>query len=273
MWRALTWYAIAVAVVLVWWLNLAPSNNRPWRADVRELASATVDGNQVTIRNVRNFRYRSENDYDPFWETRVYDLSEIKALDLYLVYWGPTMIAHTILSWMFEDDAGNHRYLAISIETRKEETETYSALRGFFRQYELYYVVADERDVIALRTNHRGEEVYLYRLNTSPDNARKILLHYFDEINRLVDEPKWYNAATHNCTTAARKHTMTVAKDAPWDWRFLLNGRLDELGYERGSIRTDLTFAQLRMRSNITERSKTAGLGPDYSDELRRDLF
>jgi len=270
--RALILYAVGPAFVLAWWLSLSPSNDRLWLPDVAELSSATIDGDQLTISNVRNFHYRSETDYDVHWETRTYDVADIKGLDLYLIYWGPTKIAHTILSWEFEDDAGDRKYLAISIETRKEAGESYSALLGFFRQYELYYVVADERDVIALRANYRGEEVYLYRLNRSPEDARAILLDYFEEINRLTKAPAWYNAVTHNCTTAARKHTMIVGGGGPWDWRFLLNGSLDELGYERGAIRSDLPFEELRAASNITERSKNAGLGTDYSDVIRQHI-
>lgn len=271
--RALAVFAFGFAMVLAWWITIPPSNDRLWLEDVHETASAKFDGDTMTVRNVRNFTYRSEFDYDPHWETRQYNLAEIKGLDLYLVYWGPTAIAHTILSWEFEDADGKRDYLAISIETRKEEGEEYSAVLGFFRQFELYYVVADERDLIGLRTNHRGEIVYLYRMNVPPENARKILEHYFGEINELVDDPAWYNAMTHNCTTAARRHTMTVAKDAPWDWRFLFNGSLDQLGYERGSIKTGgLPFDELRRRSNITEASKASGLGADYSDVIRHNL-
>ena len=251
--RAVAVYAIGFAVVLTWWLLIPPSNERPWLADVAELPQAVFDGDKMTVHNIRNFTYRSETDYDPQWDTRVYDLADIKAMDLYLVYWGPTLIAHTILSWDFEDENGKRDHLAISIETRKEEGEEYSAVLGFFRQFELYYVVSDERDVVGLRANHRGEEIYLYRFNTSPDDARKILLHYFGHINELVDYPSWYNAMTHNCTTAARKHTVTVAKDSPWDYRFLFNGSLDQLGHERGAFKNDIPFEELRRRSNITD--------------------
>src|SRR6202035_2568939 len=112
--------------------------------------------------------------------------------DMFLSYWGPTLIAHTIASWEFDDG----RHLAISIETRKERGETYSALRGFFRQYELVYVVADEHDLIGLRTDYRGEQVYLYRLRVSAVPARALLVDYLQEINRLAEHPQWYNALT-----------------------------------------------------------------------------
>ena len=156
-------------------------------------------------------------------------------MDLFLSFWGPTQIAHTIVSWEFDD--GQH--LAISIETRKEKGESYSALRGFFRQYELYYVVADERDLVGLRTNYRGEQVYLYRIRVPRSQARALLVDYLDEVNQLADHPQWYNALTQNCTTTIRGHAQNIGAGGRLDWRLLANGHLDQLLYERGQIDTD----------------------------------
>ncbi len=167
-------FGLAALLVVAWWSTLQPRNDRNWLPDVAELPTATVEGDQLTIRNVRNFDYRSETDFTPRWEERTYDLSRLRGIDFFLSYWGSPMIAHTIVSWEFDDG----QYLAISIETRKEQGESYSAVRGFFKEYEVYYVVADERDVIRLRTNYRGEQVYLYRLKMPPDRARALLLDY-----------------------------------------------------------------------------------------------
>ena len=161
-WRLWVGFLVMFVLVQGWWLSIAPSNDREWLAEVARVPAVTFDGDLVTIRNVRNFHYRSETDFDEIWETRSYDLSQLRGIDMYLSYWGSPMIAHTIASWEFAD--GQH--LAVSIETRKEVGEEYSAVLGFFRQFELYYVVADERDVIGVRTNHRGEDVYLYRMKT-----------------------------------------------------------------------------------------------------------
>src|SRR5450755_4264955 len=177
--RGLLVALLPLAPVVLWWVSIAPSNSREWTADVARPARASFYGSSVTIQNVRNFEYRSESDYDPRWETRTYNLDRIKAVDLFFSYWGPTEIAHTIVSWEFDD--GQH--LAISIETRKAKGESYSALRGFFRQYELYYVVADERDLVGLRTNYRGEQVYLYRIRIPAAQARALLVDYLDEVN------------------------------------------------------------------------------------------
>jgi hypothetical protein len=217
---------------------------------------------------VRNFHYRSETDYDARWETRTYDLDQLRGFDMFLSYWGPTQIAHTIASWEFAD--GKH--LAVSIETRKKIGQSYSAVRGFFRQYEIFYVVADERDVVGLRAAHRGEQVFLYRLKNTPTQARAMLLDYLKEVNRLAAAPQWYNALIHNCTTTIRHHATNVAAGQPFDWRILANGHIDELGYERGQIDTSLPFAELRKRSDITAKAKAAFGEEGFSRVIRRDL-
>ena len=264
------WLGFLILFVLVqaWWLSIEPSNDREWLVDVARPPAVTFDGDLVTIRNIRNFHYRSETDFDENWETRSYDLSQIRGLDIYLSYWGSPMIAHTIMSWEFAD--GQH--LAVSIETRKEVGEEYSAILGFFRQFELYYVAADERDLIGLRTNHRGEDVYLYRLRTPVPRARALLVDYLETMNQLVDSPRWYNALLHNCTTVIRQHAQHVAAQRPFDWRIIVNGYIDQLGYERGSIDTSLPFDELRRSSNITERAKAAGTSADFSRQIRKGL-
>ena len=266
--RGLAVSVLPIFAVAIWWSSIPPSNARDWTPDVARTARATFDGSHVTIQNVRNFNYRSENEYDQRWETRTYDLDRIQSVDLFLSFWGPTEIAHTIVSWDFDD--GQH--LAISIETRKEKGESYSALRGFFRQYELYYVVADERDLVGLRTNHRGEQVYLYRLRATPAQARALLVDYLDEVNSLADHPEWYNALTQNCTTTIRGHTQHIGAAGSLDWRMLANGHLDELLYERGQIDTSLPFAEIKVRSDITDKAKAADDSPDFSAKIRQGL-
>jgi Domain of unknown function (DUF4105) len=266
--RGLAVALLPVAAVALWWTSIPPSNTRDWAPDVARTARATFDGSHVTIANVRNFKYRSESDYDQRWETRTLNLDRIHGVDLFLSFWGPTQIAHTIASWEFDDGQN----LAISIETRKEKGESYSALRGFFRQYELYYVVADERDLIGLRTNYRGEQVYLYRIRVPASQARTLLVDYLDEVNRLADHPQWYNALTQNCTTTIRGHAQHVGAAGRLDWRLLANGHLDELLYERGQIDTSLPFAVLRARSNITAKARATDDSADFSTLIRENL-
>jgi hypothetical protein len=267
-WKGLSVFALLFFAVILWWFSIEPSNEREWLPDVARLPAADVDGDLVTIRNVRNFVYRSEFDYDEHWEERTYDLSKLVGVDVFLVYWGSPWIAHTIMSWVFEDAPP----LAISIETRKEVGEEYSAVRGFFRQFEIYYVVADELDVIRLRTHYRGEEVYLYRLLAPPELARKILMAYFEVINQLTTEPRWYNAFRYNCTTAIRHNVQSVAPGNPFDWRILLNGHIDQLAYERGNIDTSMPFGELKQKSDITQRAQAVERKSEFSKRIRDGL-
>lgn len=256
--------ALLVAAI-IWWSSIHPSNDRNWISGVAQLPSATFAGDQVTITNVRNFDYRSETDFTPHWETRAYDLSKLTGVDVFLSYWGSPWIAHTIISWEFSD--GQH--LAISIETRKEVGEEYSAILGFFKQFELYFVVADERDVVRLRTNFRGEDVYRYRTKSTPAEARALLMQYLGSINTLADHPKWYNAFSHNCTTEIRNIRRSIGQARGFDWRILVNGHLDELGYETGLIENSRPFAEVKAQARITERAKATTASEDFSRAIR----
>jgi hypothetical protein len=259
---------LGVFVLLVaWWLAIPPSNDRNWQPDVAVLPDAVIEGNNVTIRNIRNCDYRSETDFDVRHYDRTYDLNKLRTADLFLIYWGSPMIAHTMLSFGFEGD----EYLCISIETRKEKGESYSAVRGFFKQYELTYVIADERDLVRLRTNYRGEDVYLYRLNATPGVARDVLMSYLGQVNRLKQHAEWYNALTSNCTTNIRGHARPYAI-SPWDWRILLNGHIDEMAYQNGRLDQSLPFAELKARSHINDQGKAADKDPAFSKRIREGL-
>jgi len=266
--RAAVSVLLLFAIVLAWWLTLAPSNDRNWQPDVARLPTATIDGSLLTVRNVRNFKYRGEHDFTERWETRTYNLADLVGVDIFISFWGPTLYGHTITSWEFAD--GSH--LSISIETRKEEGEAYSAVTGFFRQFELYYVVADERDLIALRTNHRDERVELYRIAASREGARAFLNDYLKELNALAEAPRWYNALTHNCTTTIWHHAKAVGSTFPTDWRLLANGYLVDLAYEHGSVDTSIALEELKRRSDITERARSADPGADFSKFIREGL-
>jgi Domain of unknown function (DUF4105) len=254
--------------VLAWWLEIQPSNDRAWLPDVARAPTAVREAAAVTIRDVRNFDYRSETDFVERWETRRYEAARLRGLDLFLSYWGPTLYAHTILSFDFAGAAP----LAVSIETRKERGESYSALRGFFRQYELVYVMADERDVVRLRASFRGERVFLYRLTTPPEAARALFDQYLEEANVLARRPAWYNAFSENCTTGIWRNARAIAPETRFDWRLLLNGSLDALLYERGLVDRRLPFAELRARSEITETARGCADRADFSSCIRADL-
>jgi hypothetical protein len=266
--RAMVAVFVPFVLVLAWWLMLEPGNERDWQPNVARLPSATIDGSRLRVRNVRNFDYRDETDFTERWETRTYDLDTLIGFDMFVSFWGPTLYGHTIASWAFADG----RHLAISIETRKETDEAYSAMLGFFRQYELYYVVADERDLIGLRADHRGETVQLYRIGGDMGNGRHLLLDYVKEINAVADQPRWYNALSRNCTTTIWQHTRTVGSGPRLDWRLLANGYLVDLAYERGTVNTDVPLEELKRRSDVTARARSAEDRENFSEVIRKDL-
>ena len=258
----------ASAVVAGWWLTLKPSNDRAWQPDVSQTGRAEINGDEVTIHNVRNCDYRTQTDFTPHWETRTVRLLQITGMDLAINYWGSPWIAHPIVSFQFSDGLP----LCFSIETRKTIGQKYSALDGLYRQYTLIYVVADERDVIRLRTNYRREDVYLYRTLASPAQARERFLEYIKAMTMLHEHPRWYNEVTANCTTSIRTQ-RSVSERAPWDWRMLINGKADELLYERHAIATGgLPFRELKERSLIDARARVADNDPNFSRLIREGL-
>ncbi|WP_367870930.1 DUF4105 domain-containing protein [Luteolibacter sp. Populi] len=269
-WRMkLAVFAAWFAVVLGWWLTLKPAVEADWQPDVAQLAWAEVKGDEVTLHNVRNCDYRSETDYTPRWETRTVRISKITGIDMAINYWGSPWIAHPIVSFQFADAPP----LCFSIETRKKTGQSYSAIGGLYRQFGLIYVVADERDVVRVRTNYRkGEEVYLYRLTIAPEKARERFREYLASLNQLREQPRWYNAITTNCTTAIRSQ-HPAAERLPWDWRILLNGKGDEMMYERKAIVSGgLPFAELKKQSLINPAALAAGDSPAFSEKIRAGL-
>ena len=261
--------ALGFVVILVWWLRLMPSENGNWQPDNEKMAWADVNGDRVTIHNFRNCDYRTEEDYTCSWETRTYDLSRLKHSDIAITWWGSPWIAHPILSFDFGDEG----HVAMSIETRDLVGQSYSAIRGFFKQYALTYIAADERDVIRLRTNYRkDEEVYLFRTTATPEQARGLFLQYIDRINQLHQRPEWYNALTNNCTTNITVSAAASQDRRPhWDWRMLLNGKGDEMMYENGHLVTDgLGLAELKARAHINDVARSANNDPNFSGRIRQ---
>jgi len=260
-WRKLGIFVVLFAGVLISWLTLSPTNDSDWQPDVAQKAWADIQGDEVTLHNVRNCDYWTE-------ETRTVRISQITGIDLAVDYWGSPWIAHPIASFQFADAPP----LCFSIETRKKLGQTYSTIGGLYRQFELIYIVADERDVIRVRTNYRKEDIYLYRTTISPAHARERFLEYIHSLNALRNKPRWYNAITTNCTTSIRTQHPPNER-LPWDWRILLNGKGDELMYERHLIVTGgLPFAELKTRSLIDTRARAANDSPDFSKLIREGL-
>jgi len=267
--RTLLGFSLAFAILVAWWISIAPSNRREWQAEVAVLPFATRDGDLVTVHNIRNFDYRTEQDFVPQYYDRAFDLSRLDEVDLLAVYWMGDAIAHIMVSFGFGGD-----HVAISIETRKEKGEVYSSIAGFFKQYELIYVVGDERDLIRVRSNYRRPEelVYLYRTRAQPEAARRLFLEYIDRINQLKDRPEFYNTLTTNCTTDVWSLVRALSDQFPLDWRVLVSGYFPNYAYDLGSLDTDLPFAQLRSISLINARAHAADHDRDFAERIRAGL-
>ena len=268
-WRKIGAFIVLFTVVLTWWLSLSPTNDSDWQPDVAQKAWADIQGDEVTFHNVRNCDYRTETDYTPQWETRTVRISQIKGVDMAIDYWGSPWIAHPIVSFQFADALP----LCFSIETRKKVGQTYSTIGGLYRQFELIYIAADERDVVRVRTNYRkGEDIYLYRTSIPPAQAQERFREYIRSLNALRNKPRWYNAVTTNCTTSIRDQ-HPESERTPWDWRILVNGKGDEMMYERHLIVTaGLPFAELKHRSHINENARAADKDPEFSKRIRENV-
>lgn len=265
---AVTVFAVAQLLLALWWHRIRPSNARRWADEVAELLHGEVDGDTVTLTHVRNFSWRSVSDYDARWETRRYALSGLRSVDVLLSHWMGPAIAHTLVSFGFDDG----RYLAFSIEIRKERGEAYSALGGFFKQFEAILVAADERDIVRLRSNVRGEDVYLYRLQMPAPAMRSLFLAYLAEADALRRRPRWYHTAIGNCTTIVFEMARRIVGGLPLDYRLLLSGYLPEYLHRVGALTPGVDLATLRRAARIAARAQAADAASDFSARIRRGV-
>lgn len=262
------WLSLTVLILSfwTWYLTDPPRNNRDWAGEYAVPADVRIEGHVAHITHVRNFVYRTEEDYTPRYYDATYDLDRLSSLDLVTSYWAGEAIAHVFLTFGFSDG----RHLALSIETRRQKRFPYSAIAGFFHHYEIFYVTADERDLIGVRTDVRKERVYLYRVSLSPEQRKRLLLSYLDEIHMLSTHPMWYNTLTDNCTTGMLARAK-VGLSYRLDWRVLLSGYTASLAYDLGLLNRSYSFPELKKRSRIW-RADGAQPGPTYSQDIRATL-
>ena len=261
-------FAVAFAVLLTWWSLIQPSNNRLWADDVAQRTTGIVAGDHVTLRNVRNFDWRTKTDYTQRWETRTYDLRRLNSLDMILSYWSLPAIAHVLISFGFDD--GEH--VVFSVEIRREKTESFSEIGGFFKEFELSIIACDERDVIRVRTNVRGEDDYLYRLRMPVDDIRSLFLAYVSQANDVARKPRFYNTVTANCTTIIYHMMKRIVGHLPLDYRLLLSGYLPGYAYKVGGLDTRYSLEELRVLGRITERAKESDRRPTFSTDIRAGI-
>jgi hypothetical protein len=254
--------------VVVWWSSISPSHDRKWRPEVAVMPRAVIEGDRVRLTGVRNFEYRTRNDFTVRYEEREVRLSHLTGLDFYVSYFTQGPVAHTFLSFIFDDAPP----LTISIETRPEVGEGFAPVASLFKQFELIYVVGDERDLVGVRTNYRREAVYLYHRNSSAVDARRLLLVYLKRINELADRPEFYHLLTNSCTINIIRYANAAGREGRFDIRHLLNGLIDSYLYHSGRVDTTLPFDELRQRSLINEAAQAADGATDFSQRIRASL-
>ncbi len=267
-WPAIAGYAILFGLVCLWWSTITPSGNRNWMADVARNVTGEIDGDQLSVQNVRNFDWRSDTDFDQKWEQRSYRLSDVSNVDLIMSYWSGEAIAHTIVSFGFKDG----QRLDFSIETRKAQGQSYSTVAGFFKEYTLIIIAADERDVVRVRSNIRGEDVRIYRVRMQPADAQNLLRGYIGAANDLAVRPRFYNTATANCTTLVYGLVAKIHPGLHWDPRILISGYLPNYVYSLGALDTRIPFDQLRTLAKIDDKARRAGDATDFSSQIRVGL-
>jgi hypothetical protein len=264
-------FAGVFAAVAVWFACIPPSHDRRWRPEVAALPRAVIDGDRVRLTGFRNFAYRSDDDFDVRYEEREVSLAHLVSVDLFVSYWKMGPVAHTFVSFGFDDGTPP---VCVSIETRPEVGEQFDPLASMFKQFELIYVVGDERDIVRVRTDHRGEEVFLYRIRATPERVRRLFRSYLDRVNELAGRPEWYNLLKNNCTINIVRSASRAAGAgrARFDYRYLLNGLIDRYMYGEGVVDTSLDFEELRGRSLINDAARAAGDADDFSARIRASL-
>ncbi|HEX3602769.1 MAG TPA: DUF4105 domain-containing protein [Steroidobacteraceae bacterium] len=265
---ALASFAPAFAILLIWWRGIKPTNQRDWADDVAQITRGEIQGSLVTLRNVRNFDWRSNADYTPRWETRTYDLDRLNSVDMIMSYWDGWAIAHMLISFGFEGGL----YVAFSVEVRRQKNKVYSEIGGFFKRDGLSIIAADERDVIRVRTNVRGEDDYLYRIRMPRSAMRSLFLGYVEQADDLVDTPRFYNTLTVNCTMLVYHMMKRIVGYLPWSHRLLFTGYLPAYVYRVGGLDQRYTLAKLKTLGRITDRAKQSDRSGTFSEDIRRGI-
>lgn len=265
--KVLKIFLVSFILSLAIYFSIQPSNDRNWNNDQAVLPYSVFNGDTVDVKNIRNFTYASTTEYSVAYYDKTFVLSELNSVDYIVEPFGSIGAAHTFLSFGFE--GGSH--LAISIEIRKEVGESFSPLKGLLRQYEIMYVIADERDVVKLRTNYRKDAVYLYPVTTSKEHMRTLFVDMLTRANELKDKPEFYNTLTNNCTTNIASHVNNITpKRIPWDIRLLLPENSDVLAKEIGLIAQDMTIEEAREKYQINEKAERFADDPDFSRKIRK---
>lgn len=257
---------ICLLAVVVFNYLKNPSNRRNWKVEYEVLPAAEIIGEKLNVKNVRAFTYSAGGKIESaIYQDRSYNLTNLKEIWYGISHFHHYGLAHTFLSFGFEGG----EYLAVSIEARQEKEEAYHPITGLMRNYELTFVLADERDVIGIRTHQRNEKVYLYRLEVEQEIIRRMLELIMQRVNSLYETPEFYNTLTDNCMTSI----MKLVEDFSWtdiylDYRIMLPGYSDQVAYEMGLLPNNIPFADLQKRA-LLNPARTQINDTSFSKKIR----
>jgi hypothetical protein len=258
-------FVLASIVMFIWWNSLVPPSEGQWSPELTRQVTGTIEGDVLTLENVRAFEWRSEDDFAEVWATRSYNLSQIESVDLFMSYWGGRNMAHLMLSFGF---AGGE-YLAWSIEVRRGRDDSFSPVADFFKAHPIAIVAAEERDVVGLRSNIQKASVRMFRLRMPPDRSRDLIEAYVAGANRLVEEPHWFNSVFTNCSRTAILLAQYAGAKLPADWRIIVNGYLPDYLYDQGALATNVSIGELYRLGDVSERARAEGLTEGFSEAIR----
>ncbi len=267
-WRWLVVFATALVALNLWWNTLVPPSDGNWSPEVAQQVTGSIEEDILTLKNVRNFDWRSETDVTETWETRSYDISKIESVDLFMSYWGGPSMAHLILSFGFADG----QYLAWSNEVRREKGVSFSPVADFFKAHSIAVVASEEKDVVGLRSNIQNARVHIFRLNSVPENRRRLIEGYVAAANAVAEKPHWFHSVFTNCSRTVVQLARYVGIEVPMDWKIIVNGYFPYFLYDHGAMNTDLSIEEIYQLGDITEKAQAFGLAEGFSEAIRQGV-
>ncbi|MBH9982806.1 DUF4105 domain-containing protein [Bartonella sp. B10834G6] len=266
-WKSRILLALMFIGVVIWWSSIKPTLHRDWAPELARSVEATFDPinpDIVHLQNIRNFDWIAPYEGKENWENGTYNVDDLVGLDVYLSYWMGPYIAHTLVGFTFKDG----RHLVFSAEIRRTKEQSFSAIGGFFKEFELIMIAAPEEDIIKLRTDIRHENVYRYPIRVGKEKIKNLFLNYLETADKLAHQARFYNTLTANCTTVVFDMARILDPGIPLDWRILFSGQLPSYLYDLKVVNTEKSLKELVDEAHI--KPQINGRRDQYSVDIRR---